>query len=59
MKFYTYILFSEKLNKHYIGQTNHVQNRLKKHNNRYQKFTKKGVPWMLIAAVGYFILKLS
>jgi putative endonuclease len=51
MKFYTYILFSEKLNKHYIGQTNSIQNRLKRHNNKQEKYTKKGTPWVLLCAV--------
>jgi putative endonuclease len=47
MKFYTYILFSEKQNKHYIGQTTNVENRLKRHNNHQEKYTKKGTPWKL------------
>jgi putative endonuclease len=51
MKFYTYILFSEKLNKHYIGQTNNLENRLKRHNNHQEKYTRKGTPWKLLCAV--------
>jgi putative endonuclease len=51
MKFYTYILFSEKLNKHYIGQTTNVENRLKRHNNHQEKYTKKGTPWKLLFAI--------
>ena len=51
MEFYTYILFSEKIDKYYIGQTNNLENRLKRHNNGYEKFTRKGAPWKLVGAV--------
>ncbi|WP_188458121.1 GIY-YIG nuclease family protein [Psychroflexus planctonicus] len=44
MKCYTYILFSEKLNKYYIGQNNNIENRIKQHNNQQEKYTKKGTP---------------
>jgi|TARA_R110000737_G_scaffold182215_1_gene205636 putative endonuclease len=47
MKFYVYILFSESIDKHYIGQTNNLENRLKRHNSGYEKFTKKGKPWIV------------
>jgi len=46
--YYVYALFSEKLNKRYIGSTRDVSNRLKEHNNGKSKFTKAGVPWKLI-----------
>ena len=47
MKFYVYILFSEVLGKHYIGQTSDISKRLIRHNSGYEKFTKKGIPWTL------------
>ncbi len=47
MKFYVYILYSEVISKHYIGQTNDVEKRLIRHNAGYEKFTQKGVPWIL------------
>ena len=45
--FYVYILFSEKLSKYYIGQTNNIDERLKRHNSGYEIFTSKGIPWEL------------
>jgi len=45
--YYVYILFSEKLSKYYIGQTNNIDERLKKHNSGYEAFTSKGTPWKL------------
>ncbi len=45
--FYTYILYSEKLNKYYIGSTNNVNQRLINHNQGMSDFTNKGIPWIL------------
>jgi len=46
--FYTYILFSEKLNKYYIGSSNNPQKRLVRHNAGHNAFTKTGIPWILV-----------
>ena len=48
MSFFTYILFSEKLNKHYIGHTNDIDRRISEHNSSHCSSTKFGVPWRLI-----------
>lgn len=47
--FYVYILFSDKLNRYYIGTTDNVGKRLEEHNsNAYQdSYTSKGIPWVL------------
>ncbi|MDP1677172.1 MAG: GIY-YIG nuclease family protein [Bacteroidota bacterium] len=45
--FFTYILFSDTLNKYYVGHTYDVQERLKRHNAGEGQFTKNGVPWEL------------
>jgi putative endonuclease len=45
MTYYVYILFSDSLAKHYIGQTNNLEKRLHIHNSGCEKFTKKGMPW--------------
>ena len=42
-----YILFSEKLNKFYIGACIDIERRLYEHNIGHSKFTASGVPWML------------
>ena len=44
---YTYILFSEKLNKYYIGACTDLERRLYEHNIGHSKFTSTGIPWVL------------
>ena len=51
--YYVYVLFSEKLNKRYIGSTHDVNNRLREHNTSKSKFTKTGIPWKLIYQESY------
>ena len=48
MSHYVYIIQSQKNNRFYIGQTNNINNRLKRHNNRESLATKYGIPWRLI-----------
>jgi putative endonuclease len=48
MGFFVYILYSQKLLKHYIGQTSDLNARLERHNQGRNPFTKKGLPWELI-----------
>ena len=45
--FYTYILFSPKLDKFYTGSTNDLERRLKDHNRGKTNFTRMGMPWEL------------
>ena len=44
---YLYILYSEKIDQYYTGETKDVRQRLKKHNRGHSIATKKGVPWVL------------
>jgi putative endonuclease len=46
--FYVYILFSESLQKYYVGFTSNIENRLEHHNSRQNKWSKKGVPWEMV-----------
>jgi putative endonuclease len=48
MQSHVYILFSLKLNKYYVGSTADLQRRLVEHNRGKEKFTKTGVPWLLV-----------
>jgi putative endonuclease len=48
MSFVVYILFSDSLNKFYVGQTQDLNSRLVRHNEGRVNFTSKGVPWKLI-----------
>ena len=43
-----YILKSTKTNKYYIGHTNDITDRLRRHNKGLSKYTKKFIPWKLI-----------
>ena len=43
-----YILFSQKLNKYYVGSTSDLNRRLSEHNRGKEKFTKTGLPWQLV-----------
>lgn len=42
-----YILFSEKLNKYYIGACTDLDRRIYEHNIGHTKFTSIGIPWIL------------
>ena len=44
----TYILFSSKLQKHYIGACTDIDRRLHEHNNGHSKFTSLGIPWTVL-----------
>ena len=48
--FYVYILYSEKLKKHYIGFSSDIEKRLDYHNStKYNHiWTKRGIPWNLV-----------
>jgi putative endonuclease len=45
--FYVYILYSEKLDKYYVGSTNDLLRRLNDHNRGKTNYSKQGVPWIL------------
>lgn len=42
-----YILYSEKLDKYYIGSTSNIDGRLSRHNSSNHGFTSTGKPWIL------------
>jgi putative endonuclease len=46
-KYNVYILFSNHLNRFYIGETSDVENRLKQHNSGFydNSYTKKATDW--------------
>ena len=48
MAFYTYILFSEKTNKYYIGSTEDIDKRVERHNAGATISTKPGRPWKVV-----------
>ncbi|MBU4539533.1 MAG: GIY-YIG nuclease family protein [Weeksellaceae bacterium] len=46
-KYYVYILYSAKLNRYYIGQTQDIEERLRKHHFSKDHFTGKSDDWEL------------
>ena len=50
--YYVYLIYSEKYDIYYIGQTNNLEGRLIRHNQNRCKYTKNKGPWNL---VGYKI----
>ncbi|MCF2496131.1 GIY-YIG nuclease family protein [Dyadobacter chenhuakuii] len=48
MSFVVYVLFSDSLGKFYVGQTQDLDSRLRRHNEGRVNFTAKGIPWKLV-----------
>jgi hypothetical protein len=46
--YYVYLLYSEKIDKYYIGQTNSLKDRVNRHNENRCRSTKNKGPWILI-----------
>ncbi|MBF9252044.1 GIY-YIG nuclease family protein [Pontibacter sp. 172403-2] len=47
MGYYTYILYSEKLDRYYIGSCEDMEVRIMQHNSGRNKSTKGGIPWQI------------
>ena len=45
---FVYVIYSEKLDKYYIGFTADIQDRLAKHNRKSNGFSSRGRPWVLV-----------
>ena len=45
--FYLYILYSLSTDKYYVGSTENLEDRLKRHNAMRNASTKSGVPWII------------
>jgi putative endonuclease len=43
-----YIIYSEKLNRFYVGYTNNLLRRISEHNRLKGKYTDIGIPWILV-----------
>jgi putative endonuclease len=54
---HVYILFSEKLNKYYVGACIDIDRRLYEHNIGHSKFTATGIPWKIMYMEKYQDLK--
>jgi putative endonuclease len=54
---FTYILYSKKLDKHYIGSCTNLERRFYEHNIGHSKFTSLGVPWVIAYYEEYLTLQ--
>ncbi len=45
---FAYVLYSNKLNKYYVGSTIDVAQRIQRHNRGGEKFTSRGIPWIVV-----------
>ena len=48
MNYTVYILWSNKIQRYYVGSTNDIEDRIERHNRREGNYTKRGSPWELI-----------
>ena len=48
LEWITYILYSKKIDRYYIGSTNDLEWRLKRHNMGWGRYTKSGIPWRIV-----------
>ena len=46
--YYTYILHSQKLSKYYVGYSDDVENRFRKHLTDHKGFTGKAKDWKIV-----------
>ncbi len=44
---FVYIIYSEKVNKYYVGACTNLERRLYEHNIGHSTFTSTGIPWVL------------
>ena len=48
-----YILYSEKIDRYYVGYTSDMGRRLGEHNRKKGKYTDAGIPWVQVHGEGY------
>jgi putative endonuclease len=48
MEHKVYILYSERMDRYYVGQTDNVDKRLVVDNLGGKKYTTRGIPWVLV-----------
>ncbi len=46
--FYTYIIYTHKRDRYYVGSTHNITLRVERHNSGTTKSTKSGIPWVLV-----------
>ena len=51
--FTAYILYSEKMDRFYVGFTNNIDRRIAEHNRKKGKYTDRGIPWKIVYTETY------
>ncbi len=51
MFYFVYIIYSETIEKYYTGSCKDFQERLSQHNGGYSRYTKAGIPWILVKLI--------
>ena len=57
--YYVYVLWSEKLQEHYVGYSADLRSRLARHNQGVVKATRAGCPWGILYYEAYSTDKLA
>ena len=55
---FCYIIYSKTIDKYHIGYTDDLDWRLKRHNQGWGRFTKRGIPWKLAQLVKFNLFDL-
>jgi len=54
MSYFVYILYSEKIDKYYVGKTENPKVRLEFHNSDLnRRWTKRGQPWEIVKLIEF------
>ena len=48
MEYFTYILYSERKNRYYVGHTSDLEGRLRRHNSNHKGYTGQSCDWQLV-----------
>jgi len=48
MEYFFYILYSDALDKYYLGHTSDISGRLRRHKAKHKGFTGKAIDWVLV-----------
>ncbi len=53
-KYYFYLLYSKQLNRYYIGHTNNLEERVRKHNTKHKGYTGIVNDWQVVYSEIYY-----
>ena len=52
---YLYIIYSDNIDRYYVGVTENLKLRLERHNLGWGRYTKRGIPWVIVYSENYLI----